>query len=337
MATVSRRETIAAAGAGLAALSGCTTVLGSGQENSEQLHVGWVPIYPNVQHFVMSERDYYAELDAELSTTEFSSGPAAVKAFAAGDLDIGFFGVTPAMVLTDNGVDADVLVANSKNGFKMIATDGFADRYDDDGGDAFQSYTADHGTKPIWGTAPDGSVPDIITRYWIERDLEAGATTDVVNKAKVPPAKTPQAAQSGDIVGTTVQEPYATLVAEMDGYRQIEWSGTVLPDHPVTVAFVANSVSNELKRGFVEQHIRATNAVYDDPTGAAQDAAAVLGLDEALAERAMQSKAAAFLSDPHEITSQSETMSKFVAEVGNIDGAMSAAELFDVSVYDTVA
>ncbi len=70
---------------------------------------------------------------------------------------------------------------------------------------------------------------------------------------------------------------------------------------------------------------------------AAADAATVLDLDTDLAERAMRSKASDFLSNPHEITLQSVTMSKFVAEVGNIDGEMNATELFDVSVYEDVA
>ncbi|WP_423743709.1 CmpA/NrtA family ABC transporter substrate-binding protein (plasmid) [Haladaptatus sp. SPP-AMP-3] len=334
MDTISRRGLLAATGAGMAGLAGCTL---GGSGKTESLHIGWVPIYSNIQHFVMSERGYYDELDVKLSTTKFSSGPAAVKAFAAGDIDVGFFGITPAMVLTDKGVDADVLVANSRNGFKMVATDDFADRYDEEGNGTFRSYRDDHGSKPVWGTAPDGSVPDILTRYWLEEHLEAGETANVINKPKVPPAKAPQAAQSGDIVGTTVQEPYATLVEQLDGYRKIEWSGTVLPDHPVTVSFVSNTISDSLKRKFVERHVRATNAVHDDPMAAAANAATVLDLDDDLAERAMRSPASDFLSNPNEIASQSETMSKFVAEVGNIGGEMSADELFDVSVYEDVA
>ena len=105
--------------------------------------------------------------------------------------------------------------------------------------------------------------------------------------------------------GTTVQGPYATLVGELSGYREVEWSGDVLPDHPVTVAFVSNGVSDSSKRRFVEQHVRVTGAVHDDPMPAAADAATVLDLDTDLAERAMRSKASDFLQNPHEITSQS--------------------------------
>ncbi|MFC3477730.1 ABC transporter substrate-binding protein [Halobacterium litoreum] len=336
MVDLSRRGTIAAVGTGMASLAGCTGVLGSGG-GTNSLHVGWVPILPNVQHFVMSERGYYDELDASLSTTEFSSGPAAVKAFAAGDLDVGFFGVTPAMVLTDKGVGADVLAANSRNGFEMVASTAFADRYDDEGADAFAAHADATGSKPTWGTAPDGSVPDTLTRYWLERHLDAGDTEDVIAKPKLPPANAPQAAGGGDVTGTTVQEPYATLVADLDGYRRIEWSGNVLPDHPVTVAFVADGVPDDLRRGFVEQHVRATEAVRDDPAAAASDAAAVLDIDAALAERAVRSRAADFLSNPRDIAEQAEAMSTFVADVGNIGAPMDADELFDFAVYDDVA
>jgi NitT/TauT family transport system substrate-binding protein len=317
--------------------AGPTETSGSQANSDTTLRIAWVPIFPNMQHFVMQEQGYYDELGATVETTEFSSGPAAVKAFAADEVDVAMFGITPAMVLTSKGKDADVLAANSRNGFKLLATESFADRFDAEGVAAFEAFEEENNRKPRWGTAPDGSVPDILTRYWLEADLEAGATDDVVSKQKVPPAKTPQTIEAGDIDGTTVQEPFATRIADLDGVREIAWSGDVLPDHPVTAPFVANRVPDAVKRAFVEQHVRATEFIASDPMAAARDAATVIGVDEGLAERAMESKASDFLSNPHEVADQAAAMSEFVAQVGNIPEPMAADTIFDVSVYDDVA
>ena len=121
MVHISRRRllqteatTIATAG-----IAGC---LGQGGASLDSVTVAYVPIYPNMQHYVMEQEGYYENIPADVTIERFNSGPSIVKAFASGDIDVALFGITPAMVLIDKDTDAGVLAANSRNGFKVMGT-----------------------------------------------------------------------------------------------------------------------------------------------------------------------------------------------------------------------
>jgi len=306
----------------------------------ESLTVAYVPIYPNMQHYVMDQQGYYDELSVEVSVERFSSGPNVVKAFASGDVDVALFGITPAMVLIDKGTAAGVLAANSRNGFKLMASTEVADRFEEDGGAAFDSFERDTGRKLRFGAPPDGSVPDIVLRYWIEQDLGLGEMESVIAKSTVPPAKAVQTVQSGDIDATIIQEPFATIIDQNDGFSEVAWSGDILENHPVTVLFANQRVIDapEVAQSLVDQHVRATEFIADSPEAAAVDAASVIGsgVSEDLASQALDSRASDFVSDPHSITDQTSTMAQFVASVGNIAEPVPTADLFAFEAYDTI-
>nr|WP_273740798.1 ABC transporter substrate-binding protein [Natrinema soli] len=302
--------------------------------------VAYVPIYPNMQHYVMEQESHYDEIPADVTIERFSSGPNVVKAFASGDVDVALFGITPAMVLVDKGTDAGILAANSRNGFKIMATTELVDLYEQEGPDAFEHFEQEHGRKIRFGAPPDGSVPDIVLRYWIQEDLDIGEMDAVINKSKVPPAKAVQTIQSGDIDATIIQEPFATIIGQNDGFTELAWSGKILENHPVTVLFANQQVidDSDVSQSLVEQHIAATEFTADSPDAAAADAASVIGsgVSEDLAKAAMDSQASDFLSDPHAITDQAATMGEFVANVGNIEEPIAAENLFAFDPYDTI-
>lgn len=312
---------------------------GGGSSSGGVLTVAYVPIYPNMQHYIMQEEGYYDALDTEVTAKRFSDGPSVVKAFASDEVDVALFGVTPAMVLTDKGKQADVLAANSRNGFRVMATNAFGDLYADQQGDAFSAFEKQEGRKVKFGVPPDGSVPDIALRYWIERDLGLGELESVVDKVTVSPAKAPQTMESGGVDATMIQEPFATVIENEQDFGEIAWSGDILPGHPVTVTFVQNSVSRNIDEGFVEQHRKATKFVRKNPKKAAEHAAAVIGsgVSADLARKAIDSQASDFLSDPHEVRTQSKKMARLVEEIGNTESVVSPKQLFDFSVYDAVS
>ena len=335
----SRRDVLRGLGAGTVGTSAVAGCLGRSSGQMESLTVAYVPIYPNMQHYVMDQQGYYDELPVEVSVERFSSGPNVVKAFASGDVDVALFGITPAMVLIDKGTAAGVLAANSRNGFKIMATTDVADRFEGDGRAAFDSFERDTGRKLRFGAPPDGSVPDVVLRYWIEQDLGLGEMESVIAKSTVPPAKAVQTIQSGDIDATIIQEPFATIIDQSDGFSEVAWSGDILENHPVTVLFANQRVIDapEVAQSLVDQHVRATEFVADSPEAAAVDAASVIGsgVSEELASEAMGSRASDFVSDPHSITDQTSTMAEFVAGVGNIAEPVPTTDLFAFEAYDT--
>mgnify|MGYP000432706922 FL=1 len=338
MANISRRRLLQKASATTVAAAGVAGCLGQGGGSLDSVTVAYVPIYPNMQHYVMEQEGFYESVSADVSIERFSSGPSVVKAFASGDVDVALFGITPAMVLVDKGNDAGVLAANSRNGFKIMGTTELADRYEQEGAAAFGRFEEEHGRKVRFGAPPDGSVPDIVLRYWIQEDLDVGEMETVIDKSKVPPAKAVQTIQSGDIDATIIQEPFATIIGEEDGFEELAWSGNILDNHPVTVLFANQQVldDSEVAGSLVEQHVAATEFTADSPDAAASHAASVIGsgVSEDLAKAAMDSKASEFISDPHAITDQAATMGEFVTNVGNIEEPVATEDLFAFEPYD---
>ncbi|WP_323174570.1 ABC transporter substrate-binding protein [Natrialba sp. PRR66] len=302
--------------------------------------LAYVPIYPNMQHYVMEQEGYYENVPVDVTIERFSSGPNVVKAFASGDVDAALFGITPAMVLVDKGTDAGILAANSKNGFKIMATTELVDLYDQEGTDTFERFEQENGRKIRFGAPPDGSVPDIVLRYWTQEHLDIGEMDSVINKSKVPPSKAVQTVQSGDIDATIIQEPFATIIDQDDDFGELAWSGAILENHPVTVLFANQQVidDNDVSQSLVEQHTAATEFTADSPDAAAADAASVIGsgVSEDLATAAMDSQASDFISDPHAITDQTATMGEFVANVGNIEEPIATENLFAFGPSDAV-
>lgn len=334
----SRRSMLRGLGAGAIATPAVAGCLGQSGGSVESITVAYVPIYPNMQHFVMQQEGYYDELPVDVSIERFSNGPSVVKAFASGDVDVGVAGITPAMVLRDNGTNATVLTANGRNAFKAVATTEIADLYERAGSETFSQFEAEQGRKLRFGAPPDGSVPDIVLRYWIERDLGVGGFDSVVSKSKIEPAKSVQTIQSGDIDATMIMEPFATIINQDDEFAELEWSGDIFPGHPMTGLFVNDRVSaaTGIAESLVDAHIRATELVNDSPGRAAEHAASIIGsgVTTELAVDAMESRAADFISDPRAIVDQTVTMSEYVADVGNIDEPINPDDLFDFDPYD---
>jgi len=339
MTHISRRRLLQT-GATTIAATGFAGCLGQGGGSLDSVTVAYVPIYPNMQHYVMEQEGYYEDVPTDVTIERFSSGPSVVKAFASGDVDVALFGITPAMVLVDKGTNAGVLAANSRNGFKIIGTTELVDLYEQEGPAVFERFEEERGRKIRFGAPPDGSVPDIVLRYWIQADLNVGEMESAINKSKVPPAKAVQTIQSGDIDATIIQEPFATVIGQDDGFGELAWSGDILENHPVTVLFANQRVldDTEVAQSLVEQHVAATEFTRDSPDVAAAHAASVIGsgVSEDLATAAMDSQASEFFSNPHTITEQAATMGEFVADVGNIEDPVATDNLFAFEPYDAI-
>ena len=173
MIHISRRRLLQT-GTTTVATAGIAGCLGRGGAPLDSVTVAYVPIYPNMQHYVMKQEGYYEDVPTDVTIERFSSGPNVVKAFASGDVDVALFGITPAMVLVDKGTNAGILAANSRNGFKIMGTTELVDLYEQEGPAMFDRFEQEHGRKIRFGAPPDGSVPDIVLRYWTQEDLDDG-------------------------------------------------------------------------------------------------------------------------------------------------------------------
>ena len=341
---VSRRTYLSGlATAGAAGLAGCA---GGGNGGSiDTLRVAHMPIYPDIQSHIMLEEGYFEELPVEVETELFSDGPSIVQASATGEYDVMLFGIIPAMIVIDRGIPAKITNANIVDPMLIMGTNEFAADYEESGADAFAAFEEETGERFEFGTYPPGSVPDITLRYWLieELGLEPGSDVDVTSLGGAGPVR--QALLSGQIDGTSMIEPVPTIAKRRNaGYTDLDWSGNFFPGgQPGAITLMHERVYDgapEIAEAFVEQHIRATEFVAENPDGAAQATSNVVG-SEALpvedARAALDSRASNFISDPHQIEDGTPIFADWANRLERTEQELTNDQLFEFSHYDNVA
>ncbi|MFB6152036.1 MAG: ABC transporter substrate-binding protein [Haloarculaceae archaeon] len=341
---VSRRTYLrgigSAAAAGSAGLTGCSAVLGS-SSGLDSLDVAYMPIYPDMQYFVMEGEGYFDELSVPVNGTQFPDGPSIVQASAKGNFDVMMFGIVPAMIIMDKGIPSKITAANIEDAMQILATDEFAKLWEQHGADAFAVFEEERGRKFTFGTFPPGSVPDILLRYWLDRELGLDPETDVNVKGLGGATAVQQALLAGEVDGTSIMEPVPTIIESKGApFQPIAWAGNFMPGQPAAVTLMHDrlrSDNREIATEFVRQHRRATRLAENDPDAAAAHAASFIdSLGESTARAAMDSRASAFVTDPHAIEKHATTFSEYAARLGKTDATLSRSEMFDFGVYDSL-
>ncbi|MFB6170558.1 MAG: ABC transporter substrate-binding protein [Haloarculaceae archaeon] len=347
------------AAAGTAALAGCSGGNGGNGGNGgdggrtgtttgsagggDPLKVAYMPIYPDMQHFVMAGEGYLDDLPVEVQADQFSDGPSIVQAYAKGTYDVALFGIVPAMIVVDKTGFAKVTAANIQNAMKVLANEEFATLWEDHGADAFAEFEDRNGRKFTFGTFPPGSVPDILLRYWLESELGLDPETavDITPLAGAGPVR--QALLADEIDGTSIMEPVPTIVQSRDApYREIAWAGDFMPGQPAAVTMMHDDLRTErpdLARAYLEQHVRATGFIQEHPDQAAAHASDAIGRDVLpvdVAERAMASKASDFVSNPHQIADGTDIFADYAHRLGKTEQDLAVEDVFDYSLYDEV-
>jgi NitT/TauT family transport system substrate-binding protein len=333
--TFSRRTYLGGLGsASIAGLAGC---LGSGSEGGmDELAVAYMPIFPDLQYFVMEAEGYFDSVDAEINGREFTDGPAIVQAYGGGELDIAMFGIVPSMIVIDRGLPAKVTAANIKEPMAIMAHEEFQALWDEHGADAFGVWEEQNGQKFRFGTFPQGSVPDVLLRYWLSAvvgvDPESAVEITEIGGANA----VFQAIVNDEIDGTSIMEPVPTKLDGTDSpVGMFRTAADIMPGQPAAVTLMSDAVrDSELAGQFLEQHVRATEFIEDNPDATADIVESGIGMDRDLARQALDGPLSNFVTDPREVENGVEIFSEFANDNGQIDEALSLEQIFDYSVYD---
>ncbi len=320
------------AGVGSAAAVGLAGCLGG---DSDGVTVAHMPIFPDLQYYVMESEGYFDEIDGEITGQEFNDGPAIIQASASGDIDIAMFGIVPAMIVIDRGIPAQVTAANIKEPMAILADEEFQTLWDDHGSDAFEVWEADHGERFTFGTFPQGSVPDVLLRYWLQQEgVDAETDVDIteINGANA----VFQAIANNEVDGASIMEPVPTRVGQ-EGFdiQTFRTSAEIMPGQPAAVTLMTDEVrESSVAADFLRQHVRATEFIDANPDETAQIVESGIGMPVDQARQALDGPLANFVTDPREIETGTEIFSQFANENGQIDRELSLDEIFDYSVYD---
>lgn len=308
------------------------------------LTVAYIPILPMAQLFVLADEGWAEKAGLDLKLTKFSSGPAMVQAMASGRYDVMYVGIGPALVARANGVPIKVVASNVIEQIALIGQGKLAE--DAKGaatpGDAIRRFTAATGRKPRIATLPEGSVPDIVLRYWLTR--LAGLPISSVDIVGMGEDRVQQALLARAVDAASILEPIVTIVRErMPDARIIVAGGDMFPDQPGAVVAVNDRALATARAAIVKLvalHIRATRLIQTDPARAARDAEAFIGaglVPLPTLERAIRSPISHYVSDPSRIVSATWKMHDFASQIGTLTKPVSVDALFDLAIYREAA
>ncbi|GAB3697240.1 hypothetical protein GCM10028858_09350 [Halorubrum pallidum] len=327
----------AAGGAATVGVAGCLGGGGGGGLN--EVTVAHMPIYPDLQWYVMEGEGYFAEIDADITGEEFTDGPAIVQAFGGGEIDIAMFGIVPAMIVIDRGIPAQVTAANIREPMGIMAESSFHETFESEGADAFATWREEQGRPFRFGTFPQGSVPDVLLRYWLQEVGVDPEASDAVEVIEINGASAVwQAIANDEIDGTSIMEPVPTIAeAEGSSVTMLRTAAEILPGQPAAVTLMSDEVrESPIAAQFLEQHLRATEFIGESPDATAQHVEEGIGMPADRARRALDSPLSNFITDPTEIADATQVFSEFAAANGQIDEQLSTEEIFDLEVYDSL-
>jgi NitT/TauT family transport system substrate-binding protein len=318
--------------------------IANAQSEPTRLEVGYMPILPVAQLFVLENAGWADGADLALELTRFSSGPAMVQAMASGELDVMYFGIGPAMVARSRGMPITVLASSIREQIGLVARGELAtafDRADGDAAEAIAAFTRETGERPRIATFPQGSVPDTVLRHWLIEQLGIG--TDAVEIVSMGADRVQQALLARAVDGASILEPILTTVRDrLPGARVVARAPEMLPGQPGAVLAAREQVladhPDALQR-LVELHVRATTMLENEPVAAAPHVREFVGkrlIPLETVEAALQSPASNYAADPHGIREGTQRMHDFQIGQGSLTQAVDLDALFETRLYDQV-
>jgi NitT/TauT family transport system substrate-binding protein len=312
-------------------------------EAATTLRVGYIPIIPMSQLFILNGENWATQAGLVLRTTSFQSGPAMVQALASGTLDVAYVGIGPALVARSKGVKLKVVAANVIDQVALIGGGPLAKAVATAGGAAegFKAFRAAQGRPAKIGSLPAGSVPDTVLRYWLQEVAKIPA--EDITVVGLGEQQLQQALLAGAVDGASILEPILTLtLTRLPDAAIIAKAGTMFPKQPGAVVVVTEdaiardpSAVTEL----VRLHVRATVFAGTNPDRTAALVTEAIGkglVEESVIRAALMSGASNFVADPHGIVESTRKMQAFQQSLGQLADPVDIDTLFDFSFYDAV-
>lgn len=176
------------------------------------LEIGYLPILPDAQLFVaLEEGTLQAKGAPAPKLVSFQSGPALTQALLAGQLDVAYVGIGPALVASAKGAGIKVVASNIVEQVNVVALGALAPYFaSGDPATAFARFAKDKGRKPVIASYPKGAVPEAALQYWLRNRLKADpASLDLIYQGE---AQIQQSLLTGAIDGAAILEPTVTTV-----------------------------------------------------------------------------------------------------------------------------
>ena len=341
MLSLTRRAAVAA----MAAFASLSTLAPGSVRAADpvKLEIGYIPILAAAPLFIIDGEGWAKDAGIALKLTRFESGPHAIQAMAAGQIDLLYAGVAPVLVARTKGVDVSVIANSAVEEMVVAGRGSFAKAIGTTPtAESFKKFAAETGRKAKIGTQPPGSVPDTVLKHWLFKVVKV----DPADVELVPMGieKTQQALLAGALDAATIREPTVTVTRQMDPNVALMATGAqMFPDQPGTVVSARAEVLKKYPDAIgalVKAHLRAVDLIAKDPARAAKLVNEYLGkglMEPSTLEAAFRGPGSKFVADPHGVVPAVEKMMNYAKEIGSADGVIPVAEAFDFRFYDAAA
>ncbi|HWZ48693.1 MAG TPA: ABC transporter substrate-binding protein [Herbaspirillum sp.] len=311
---------------------------------SAPLEVGYMPILPDAQLFIALEQGTFPKDSGAPKLVQFQTGPAMVQALLAGQLDIAYVGIGPALVARAKGADIKVVASNIVEQVSFVALGNLAPYFaSGDPATAFARFAKDKGRQAVVASYPKGAVPEAALQYWLRNRIHADMSgLKLIYQGE---SQIQESLLTGAIDGAVILEPTTTNVLNKSPNAKVVARGADLfPKQPGAVLLVREKILREqpaLVKALLTTHIAATKMLENDPAKAAPMVQKYVGggrLPVKLVEQAIRNSKGQFVADPNSIIPATLALQKFQAETGTLSGpAVDVPKMFDTSFYDAAA
>ncbi|HEX7381938.1 MAG TPA: ABC transporter substrate-binding protein [Nevskiaceae bacterium] len=312
----------------------------AGARAAAPVEVGYMPIIPDAQAFVVLGGETAANPLAKTHLVEFQDGPAIVQALLAGQLDVAYVGIGPAMVARTKGADIRIVASNIVDQINLLALGDLAPYFaDGEPATAFARFAAAKGRKPVITTFARGSTPAAVLEHWLKDVAHVDpASYRIVYQGA---AQAQQALLVGAVDAATVPEPAASIVmARRPGAKIVVPGSRMFPDQPGAVLVVRQRLIDRdptYVQELVDAQVAATRLLNEQPQKVLPAVQKYVGGGRLPANVVLAAlRRSHFEANPHRILASTQRMRDFQVQTGVLKGKLDVTRLFDTRFYDHV-
>ncbi len=221
--------------------------------------------------FILMGKDWLEKAGIHANWKLFASGPDIIKAFANGEIDIGYIGLPPAIIGIDRGVPIICVAGGHVEGTVMIAGEGYRTLGEMKGLNAVLGQFK----GKVIGSPPKGSIHDVIINNAIQ---EAGLDIKVKNFAWTDFVL--EALVDGEIEAAVGTPSLAVAASRACGARIIIPPHALWHDNPSYGIVIRKEMAQapDVILRFLEIHEKASNFIRTKPLNAARLVSKLTGI-----------------------------------------------------------
>jgi len=316
--------------------AGCT---GNGDSDStelKELNFGYQPSTHQIAYMTAMKKGWWEEAitpygyttDPAKNEIQFPTGAPEMQAMLAGEIDVAYVGSAPVISALSTGLEAKIVAAVQTQGSALVLQPDI-------------EYNSPEDLRGLTiATFPTGTIQDTILREWlVSNGLTIGENSKAgeVDILPMGPGDAITAMTAGQIDGTFLPSPSPTMLVEEGHGKVVEWSGSMMPNHPCCVLVVSDRLIEDdpdLVTALVKTHIRATEYDLAHPGEAAQTYADYTKNTLEVAQDSIANWDGTWTADPNLIVDGVMDYVSVQVDLGYIDNPLTEDQIFDLSFYE---